>query len=162
MFRLCAALPFVVWSAAAQALSCLPHDVAATFNEANASENRFVVVIGQLDFAAELLPKTDLNNQQGTPEETRIPATLTGKTLARGEFSQDYGQSIVLNAQCFGPWCASAVPGQEVLAFVNIDRDPAEVTITPCGGNAFAKPTEEMRARVLACTRGDCTPRLDR
>ena len=55
----------------AQALSCLPHAIEATFQEAEASEAAFVIVQGRLDFDAGALPQTDLANQH-EPYNQRI------------------------------------------------------------------------------------------
>ncbi|WP_323765922.1 hypothetical protein [Marinovum sp.] len=157
--RMSAALPLLLWSTGAQALTCLPPDVAATYREAAESTDRYTVVVGALTFDETQLPVTDMANQQNTPPETRIAARLTGEALTRAGFTFPYDREITLNAQCFGPWCAGAVSGAEYLAFVNLDRAVPEVAITPCGGFAFGQPTEAMRQRVIACFNGgDCVP----
>ncbi|WP_417524628.1 hypothetical protein [Marinovum sp.] len=161
--RLLTSLPLLLWAAGAQALTCLPHDVAATYRDAEKSEDRYMVVLGQMSFDEGLLPKTDMANQQNNPPDTRIPARLKGEALTRAGFNHPYDEEIVLNAQCYGPWCAGAVTGNEVLAFVNLDAETPEVTINPCGGFAFGSPTPEMTEQVIACHNGgDCTPRLHR
>jgi len=163
MFRLLVALPLILWSQGAAALSCLPHDVAATYHEAAESDDRYMIVLGEMQFDERLLPKTDLANQMDTPPDTRIPARLKGQALTRGGFLHPYDEEIVLNAQCFGPWCAGAVSGMRYLAFINLDRDTPEVTVTPCGGFAFGEPTPEMEKQVLQCRNGGtCEPKLTR
>ncbi|MDD9741403.1 hypothetical protein PVW47_16590 [Marinovum sp. SP66] len=161
--RLLTCLPLLVWAAGAQALTCLPHDVAAVYQDARDSEDRYMVVLGRMGFDATRLPETDMTDQANTPPDTRIPARLTGDALSRAGFIHPYDADIVLNVQCFGPWCAGAQSGDPVLAFVNLDAASPEVTITPCGGFAFARPTPEMTEQVIAChTGGDCTPRKQR
>lgn len=163
VFRLSLTLPLLLWAAGAHALSCLPHDVAAVFQEAQDSEDRFMAIIGELTFDETRLPKADMDRQQDTPPDTLIPARLSGKALSRAGFTGEYAADIILNVQCYGPWCAGAHSGMEYLAFVNLDRDMPEVTITPCGGFGFPQPTEEMKQQVVSCyDGGDCTPRLHR
>lgn len=163
MKRFLVSLPLVLWSAAAQALSCMPHDVAAIYREAADSPDRFMIVLGEMRFDKGLLPETDLSSQTETPPDTYIPATLTGQALTRAGFTHPYSEEIVLNAQCYGPWCAGATSGTRYLAFVNLDRDTPEVTISPCGGFAFATPTPEMEKQVLQCHNGGaCEPKLTR
>ncbi|MGY3438320.1 MULTISPECIES: hypothetical protein [unclassified Marinovum] len=163
VFRLCVAVPCLLWAASAQALSCLPHDVAAIFQEAQASEDRFMAIIGELTFDETRLPKADMDSQQDTPPDTLIPARLSGRSLSRAGFTGDYSADIMLNAQCYGPWCAGAQSGMAYLAFVNLDRDVPEVTINPCGGFGFPQPTKEMEQQVVSCLQGGtCTPRLHR
>lgn len=153
------ALPLLLWSAGAQALTCLPPDVAATYGEAAESADRYTVVVGALTFDEAQLPRTDMTDQQNTPPETRLAARLTGTALTRTGFTVPWDREITLTAQCFGPWCAGAESGADYLAFVNLDRDRPEVVITPCGGFAFGTPTEKMKARVVACFRGgSCLP----
>ncbi|TNF22735.1 MAG: hypothetical protein EP318_03025 [Rhodobacteraceae bacterium] len=148
---------------AAQALTCLPQDVARTYHEAAESDDRYLIVLGEVRFDAAHLPETDLTRQGDTPPDTRIPARLTGRALSRGGFLHPFDREIVLNAQCFGPWCAGAVSGARYLAFVNLDRQVPEVTVTPCGGFAFAEPTARMERQVLACLNGGvCAPKMTR
>ncbi|MDO6730143.1 hypothetical protein Q4577_08940 [Marinovum sp. 2_MG-2023] len=163
MFGKIAVVLCALTASGAQALSCLPHDVAAVFHQANTGEDRFVVVLGHMSFDATLLPKTDLANQLSTPPDTRIPAQIRGKALTAAGFTYDYDAAINLNAQCLGPWCAGAVSDTQYLAFVNLDRDVPEVTINPCGGFAFAEPTKAMADQVVQCLNGGtCEPRQHR
>ena len=156
-------LPFVFCAQVAQALSCLPHDVAATYRQAAESEDRFMIVLGEMRFDEGLLPETNLANQGDAPPDTRIPARLKGQALTQRGFLHPYDAEIVLNAQCFGPWCAGPVSGMRYLAFVNLDAETPEVTVTPCGGFAFGEPTREMETQVIQCHTGQaCEPKLTR
>ncbi|WP_299564858.1 hypothetical protein [uncultured Sulfitobacter sp.] len=139
----------------ARALSCLPHAIEATFQEAEASEAAFVIVQGRLDFDAGALPQTDLANQNATPPMTSIDAELLGMALGASGFDVPYDQPVTLVVACYGPWCASAQEGGDVLAFV--ERRPGArdvVTVTPCGGYLFATPTPAMIDAVRQCFNG--------
>ena len=152
-------LVFSLMSPAAFALSCMPHDVAQVYQEAAESETRYFVVLGELTFDKRKLPVTDWDNQADTPPDTRIPARLTGRSLEKGGFRKAFDGQITLNAQCFGPWRASAISGANYLAFVNADTH--ELVVTPCGGFGFTNPSNEVIDTVLQCHRGGaCEPVL--
>ena len=161
--RLLTCLPLLVWAAGVQALTCLPHDVAAVYQDARDSEDRYMVVLGRMSFDATRLPETDMTDQTNTPPDTRIPARLTGDALSRAGFIHPYDADIVLNVQCFGPWCAG---GQERRSGAGLRQSRRRLPggdDHPCGGFAFARPTPEMTEQVIAChTGGDCTPRRQR
>ncbi len=157
--RLTAALPLLLWSTGAAALSCLPHDVARVYQEAAASEDRYTVVLGEITFDPALLPEIVEDDPVSTPRDTRIPARITGRALSHGGFLHPHDSEIDLVLKCFGPWCARAQSGTRFLAFVNLDRQPPEVVLDPCGGTGFGRPTAAMEQQAVACfTGGDCSP----
>jgi hypothetical protein len=142
----------------AVALSCLPHDVAETYRRAAEAEEAYIVVQGRLAFDPALLPSTDMMPQQ-KPPHTLIPARLTGQALTRGGFDQAFDRAITLDVQCFGPWCASAVPGTEYLGFLERRDGGYVLAVDPCGGMGHPNPTPAMRDKVLRCLQGGpCTP----
>lgn len=144
----------------AQALSCMPHSVQAAYLQADAAEERFVIVRGLLDFDRRALPKVDWDNQQDTPPVTEIPATLHGKSLSGGAFHLPFEKDVTLLVECIGPWCASVPEGAEVLAFVELrDGMPDRIATNPCGGYLFPTPTPIMIRGVESCAAGEaCTP----
>lgn len=155
-------LCLLAWGSASAALSCLPHDVSAVYQDAADSKDRYMVVVGKMVFDERQLPTTDMSDQN-RPPDTRIPAQLKGLALSRSGFRHPYDEKITLNVQCFGPWCASAKSGSTYLAFVNLDADIPEVEVAPCGGYAFAAPTKTMKQQVIDCRNGgECVPKLHR
>lgn len=146
-------------SGPAFALTCLPHDVARTFQQAAEAEEPYIVVHGALQFDETRLPKMDMANQHQTPPETLIPAQITGKALSHDGFTIPFDRKITLNAQCFGPWCAGATSGADYLAFLEKRADGYRLSVTPCGGFGFGSPSQEMLDTVKACFRGEqCDP----
>lgn len=133
------------------ALSCMAPDVARTFARAADAEARYVVVRGRLDFDAAQLPETDWQDQQATPPHTAIKARITGWALSKSGFDRRFERKIMLDLQCFGPWCASAVPGTDYLGFLEQRPDGYVLVLDPCGGMGFATPTQEMLDRVQTC-----------
>lgn len=157
----------------AAALSCMPHSVEAAFQQAQADDASFVIVRGVLDFDARALPKVDWDKQRATPELTLIDAELRGMSLTPDGFSLPFDKPVTLAVACYGPWCASAQQGSEVLAFVQLGGaggasdvvaggasdvvagGASDVVATnPCGGYLFATPTPKMIRRVKACFAG--------
>lgn len=141
----------------ALALSCLPHSVEATYQRAAEAKESYVVVQGRLTFDASALP----DNGTGTinpPEETPIPAEISGKALSDGGFDVPFEQPLMLNVLCYGPWCGSAEEG-EVLAFLKRGANGTYMLESnPCGGDLFGSPKPAMVDKVIACFQGaDCT-----
>lgn len=143
----------------AVALSCMPHSVEAAYSSAQEAEERFVVVRGKLAFNTRKLPKVDYDDQAATPNMTRIKATLQGKSLGLGGFETPYHKPVTLAVACYGPWCASAQRGVEVLAFVELNPNGDVVATNPCGGYLFHNPTPKILRAVEQCMQGGpCKP----
>lgn len=139
-------------------LSCLPPDVVRSYMRAADATEPYIVVRGTLSFDAARLPSTDMTSQR-KPPHTRIPARLTGQALTRQGFDQDFDRDITLDVQCFGPWCAAAVPGTEYLGFLERRDGGYVLAIDPCGGMAHPEPTPAMLEQVLTCLQGGpCAP----
>ena len=180
-FRLAPGLAFLLLSclpfAPAHALSCLPHDVARTYEQAAQSDDTYIVVHGILTFDKTHLPKTDWQNQHKTPPNTLIPARLEGKALTQDGFVARFDRSITLNVQCLGPWCANAKSGTHYLAFLRKTGGPSgtgetrqstsrsryRLDINACGGMGFAAPSAQTLETVVTCFRGgSCKPQRPR
>ncbi len=140
----------------AVALSCTPHSVQGAFLDASADKANYIVVRGKLKFDVRKLPKTGQNT---APQLTRINAELSGFVLSRRGFKTPYNNSVILEVACFGPWCASAQEGGEVLAFVKQDAEGDVVATNPCSGYLFSTPTPKMIRAVKRClTNKGCKP----
>lgn len=145
--------------APALALSCLAPDAARTFNQLDEAEERYVVVHGVLTFDDTKLPETDLQDQTSTPDSTPLPARLIGKSLSRDGFQTPYDKPITLDVRCFGPWCAGAPSGVEILGFVELRESGPVLTLDPCSSTSFIDPDETTLNQVTDCMRGDaCKP----
>ncbi|RKF13842.1 hypothetical protein D6850_11625 [Roseovarius spongiae] len=143
----------------ASALSCLPHDVAATFQRVNDAEEVYVGVLGTLTFDESRLPVVDMEQQQNIPPETKIPARIKGHTLSAEGFVTAFARDVTLNVQCAGPWCAKPQSGTLYLGFLRKENGDYSLSINPCGGDAFADPNRVMRETVRRCfAGGECEP----
>ncbi|WP_324753771.1 hypothetical protein [Roseovarius sp. Pro17] len=153
------ALATLTLASPAAALSCLPHDLARTYQRIHAAPESYIAVYGTLDFDASQLPEVDMANQQATPPETRIPARFSGEALGQIGFTRPFAGPVTLRALCFGPWCAQPPAGGNVLAFVQQGEDGYSLTVDPCGGDAFFAPAPELLDKVHRCFTGDaCQP----
>lgn len=146
-------------TAPALALTCLPPDVARTYQQAAEADGAYIVVHARLEFDADALPRTDWQDQAASPPHTMIPARMTGQALTKTGFDLPFDRAITLDAQCFGPWCAGASPGKSYLAFLQRTQDGYLLALDPCGGMGFADPTPETLRRVETCySGGRCDP----
>ncbi len=146
---------FMCFAGQASALSCLPHSVQAAYQQAAEAEDVYVVIHGRLSFDGDLLPVTDWQDQASTPEQTRIPAQIEGQMLTAGGFDRDVVLDLTFDVLCYGPWCASGVPGVGYLAFAKQTPTGYVLQTNPCGGFAFAQPSPDQIQAVEACHGGD-------
>lgn len=162
MFFRSSLIAAAVWAAVggpALALSCMPPDVNRMWTEAAKSDASYVVATGTLSFDASRLPKTDWDDQAATPALTQIPARFKGKGLTRGGFTSSMQMRVVMDVQCFGPWCAGVSPDTLYLLFLRKDADGYHAVFDPCGGLAMGSPPAELQKHLTACMNGaDCRP----
>lgn len=154
MIRACALLLALLGAGQAAALSCLRPDLARSFNQATASEKTYVVLYGTFDFDLRKLPQVDWDRQQDVKPDNPIRARFTGHSLSRQGFVPSSIKRMTLNAQCFGPWCSALAPDTPYLAFVEKIGDRYTLAISPCGGFAFANPTQDQLDQVTTCFQG--------
>jgi len=141
----------------AMALSCVRPSVERSYGYAEASDVAHVVVEGVLKFDANALPKRDLSDND--VKTAQLEAKLTGTSMSKAGFLAHFAHDITLSLECAGPWCATAESGAEILAFVERSDAGYTLRLGPCGGTAFFDPTAEMKAKALACFRGQsCKP----
>ena len=155
LFRqaLIAALLAALLPAQASALSCLRPEIDALWTRATEGEARYTVALGRLDFNAASLPQTG----DARPRPVYLPARFTGNGLTQQGFDAPMSLNVALEVRCIGPWCGSATPGQELVAFLRQQPDGWVVELAPCGGMVWPEPDAAVRARLLACMQGaDC------
>ncbi|WP_299609796.1 hypothetical protein [uncultured Tateyamaria sp.] len=135
------------------ALSCLPHGVTNAYQKAAAAEDGYVPVLGTLAFDPDLLPEMDLSKPQQGDGVTLIPATFKGEALTVRGVSQPFETDVVLEVQCFGPWCPQPAPG-EMLGFLRQTSHSYVLHTNACGGFLFGRPTGEQVEQVKECLAG--------
>ena len=152
-----AALALALLSAGpALALSCFPPDPAADFLDADASEDSWLVVEGDLTFNTALLPERDMLDNDA--KDVEIPARFRGKSLSLGGFDRDFITPITLRLTCAGPWCGGAAPGN-MIAFLKREAGGYVMIADPCGTRVYPDASPEVRNRLTQCMRGGvCKP----
>ncbi len=157
--RVLALLVLALAASPAQALSCRPYFAEQAFRDADASPDRYVVVHGRLDFNPADLPGADVPALSQLPRDNFFTATLTGFSLTGSGFDARFVRPIRVNAQCFGPWCATLEPGSDYLAFLKQEPQGYLLELSPCGGMAFANPSERVLQSMHECLLGGrCEP----
>lgn len=122
----------------------------------NAPEG-YVAVSGVLTFDPSDLPKTDWDHQDQTPPLTRVSAQMKGKSLTKSGFTGAFDRRISMEVACFGPWCAGATSDKPMLAFLKQTSRGYSLSLTPCGGHAFADPSPKDLRKVHNCyLKGTC------
>ena len=151
------ALAGCVAASQSAALSCMRPDVAQSFRMAAASEDVYIVLLGQFNFAP--LPSTQTDDINA-PREVSGPATFTGQYLGAEGFQDAPMFDMTIAVTCAGPWCGGIAPSDDsYLAFVQQTADGYVLAVDPCGTSAFANPTPEQIATVESCMNGDpCEP----
>lgn len=145
---LCVLLAQPVWS-----LSCLPPDVARDYAHASESEDRYLIVKGDLFFDETLLPKRDLATQSDDGP-TEFAAWLDGHSLTPEGFTQRFERYVILRVECLGPWCGGATTGDH-LAFLKQQGTEFVLSVGPCGSMSYPDPTKAQLETVTNCMRGE-------
>ncbi len=157
--RLLGATAFALIAGPAVALSCLAPDVANTFIHLDEAPETYVVIHGTLTFDEGALPQTNWEDQAATPTDTPIPARMSGMSLTPDGFTASFERAMTFNPKCLGPWCASAVSGSEVMAFVEYRDGGYVFSLGPCYAKGFFEPDQATLDQAVACMRGEsCTP----
>ena len=134
----------------AQALSCLPPDIARTFDWVAAAEERYIVLNGTFSFDA--LPRT--RGGQLDPVTVTLESVFEGNYLGVDGFIDAPRLDVSLAFVCMGPWCGSMRSGDEVLVFAQQSADGYTVEVDPCYSTVFPSDDDTLE-RVEACMRGE-------
>lgn len=152
------AVLFALLPLPALALSCMPYQVTDAFLDVAKAEDGYVPVLGQLSFDPDMLPKVDWNAQGDVPPKTLLPASFEGKAMTVRGVDLPFRTDVVLEVQCFGPWCPSPRPGP-VLAFLRKTSHSYVLETNACGGYLFGSPSDAQVQQVRECLAGRaCAP----
>ena len=150
-------LALCVLASHASALSCMRPDLATTFLQMNEVPEDVYVLRGSLEFDESLLPQGVVNEPR---EPEPIPAMFKGKGLTLDGFTYRFERPVTVQPVCYGPWCGSAVSGEEMITFGKVVAGAVIVEVNPCGTTTFYEPTQTMVDSVVGCIRGDrCEPK---
>lgn len=154
---LLAALLFGLSAPPAEALSCRRPDVARSFQAADTSPERYVVVLGQLDFDATPPPKTRPGQP---PQPRRLRARLQGRGVTPTGFGAWVDRDITVEITCVSAWCGSVPKFEQMLMFLRQSGNGLTLEAGPCPQFHFPSPTAADLATLRRCLSGaPCTPR---
>lgn len=158
MLRILSCLAVCLAPLQALALSCMPWQVENAYQQAQESDDLYVVVHGELSFEQAEFPVTDWSRQEEVPPETRLRAKIDGDQMGSGGARAGVSQDLTFVVTCAGPWCPQATSGETVLAFLRETTDGFALELGACGGMMFARPDDDMLSRAQTCLDGGaCT-----
>ncbi len=145
---------FVMTTAPALALSCMPFSIEDAYKRAAASKERYLAVHGVLTFDAHLMPDSYVVD---APSEILIPARIKGEFMTSKGFYTPISTAVTLKVECAGPWCGGARNNTDYLAFLREAGNSYELLISPCASDAFSTPSKKDLETILQChTGGPC------
>ena len=138
------------------ALSCVKPDVATSFQQAQASDDRWGAVIGRLHFDDGQRPAAVADAPR---KSVAIRGQLVGESLTEDGFTDPFQGHVTVSFECAGSWCGHVKSGARVLAFVKRVQGRHLVIVEPCGAWLFENPSREDERRLHRCyVGGYCQP----
>lgn len=154
MWRIAVVVLTALLAQPALALSCLSPDITRDFALAAGSDDRYILVRGDLHFDETALPDRADRRSSRQHDSIDIPGWLAGQSLTPDGFTKPFERDVILRVSCLGPWCGSTAKGPHLAFLKQEDRDWV-VQISPCPGMTYANPTVEQGDMALACLRGE-------
>ncbi|MBT0957430.1 hypothetical protein IV417_08530 [Alphaproteobacteria bacterium KMM 3653] len=147
--RLLAVLTLALLTTAqgAFALSCLRPDPVRSYENARNSSQAHRIVLGKITL---LTPAPAAKGQ----DPITVKARLKGHELTTKGFTAPYDQTITLSTSCAGPWCGSLPNDTTGMAVLSEHSGGPLLSMGPCGGSFFARPSKEALTKVVTCHRG--------
>ncbi len=131
----------------AQALRCLPPDVARSYVQG--ADVGVVIVRGALRHTGRKPPRST------APHPLRQAALLSGMQLGAGGFDQPFDNAVTIQTTCAGPWCGSVPQQADDMIYVLRQVGATWVIApSPCDAAVFA-PTDDVLATLTACVTGN-------
>lgn len=145
---------FLLLPNTASALSCMPYNAVAGFQDAAKANADYIAVLGRLSFNKRDLPKVDWSRQQDVKPDNFLTGRIDGESLTGTGFNAPFKRDIRINVQCAGPWCAGLENGSEFLVFLKRDNGTYLLEVNPCQGFAFSNPTQTTIRKIENCMQG--------
>lgn len=138
-------------AAPVSALTCMPFTIADSFDYAQKSPWRVIVVLGELSTPEPLDPYANLDHD-AMPRDVSYPATLTGMQATTTGFDVPFSETVTVRVSCAGDSCAGTRDGVSMIAFVYVQDDGSLVlSAEPCGSDMFYHPTQAQIRLIERC-----------
>jgi len=130
----------------AQALRCLPPDIARSYMR-GAAEGA-VIVRGALHHSG------GKPTSRAAQHPRRQAARLSGMRLGPGGFDQPFDGPVTIQTTCAGPWCGAVPqPSDDMIYVLRQVGTTWVIAPSPCDAAVFA-PTGDAPATLTACLTG--------
>lgn len=153
MIRLGASLiVYLALATQASALSCIPPNIARTFNDVHASSDVYVMGLGTLT-AKGRIPKYIEGQAR------HIPAQFRGVLLGQSGQTKTQNLNVTLDAICYASWCGGfPKTDQQILVFLKKTQAGYRLESNPCSGDFKVSPTKkELRILKKCLKNGGCS-----
>lgn len=139
----------------AMALSCMRPSVEASFAEAVAAKESYLVVKGTITFDERKLPKPNMRTQTA-PKRTVIKARFNGHSLNTAGFATLFEKPVDYVVRCAVIWCGGGQSGEEIVAFIERTATGYALEMGPCGGRAFPATRDNVSDAIACIQSGAC------
>ena len=143
---------FAALASQAVALSCLPPNVARTFNQINEAPDTYVLALGVLTIKGRI-PKY----KESQPRQ--VLAQFSGVFLGTSGQSAEQTVPVTVDAVCYASWCGGFPETDEkMIAFLKKTKADYHLQTNPCGGHFKIAPTpKDLRLMRKCLKQGGCT-----
>lgn len=141
-----------VFATQAVALSCMPENIARTFNWVHEAPDTYVMGLGTLT------QKGDIPiYKEGMPRQ--IKTRFKGVLLGTSGQTEEQTIPVTVDAICFASWCGGYPKTDEsMLVFLKKTPTGHRLESNPCGGHYTISPTTDEIKLLQKCLRqGGCT-----
>lgn len=162
MIRAAATAVMLLAATQAAALTCVRPGPVQSFQMAQDSPDRYIVLYGSLSADPALFPPSDGSLTPQLPsilDPAPVPASFTGHSLTREGFTRDASGPLLLQPTCAGPWCGGPPGRGPLLAFARLTEAGPVIEIDPCRTWVYPLPSLAVLELLAACMRGEaCGP----
>lgn len=146
------AMFLAVLASQASALSCLPPNIARTFNQVNDAPDVYVMGLGVLTATGQI-PKY----KEGKPRH--ISAQFKAVFLGTSGLSAEQDMAVTVDAICYASWCGGFPKTDEkMIAFLKKTGAGYRLESNPCDGHFKIAPSpKEIRLLQKCLKRGGCS-----
>ena len=142
------------------ALSCAPQQIEDSFKIHSESKAHYALVSGRLINKRNVVAGPDIKGGMGQRSEY-FTATFIGEQATRAGFNRNLKATVAVSVGCGGPWCGFIEMNTPMMTFLEITPHGHKLSVGPCGGAVFYRPTKDQTSRALQCLRGGvCEPNL--
>ncbi len=140
---------FTALATQAMALSCMPPNIAHTFNYLHASPKTYVMGLGKIT-AMETIP------EYVRGEERHISAEFKGVFLGTSGRTKQQSLLLTVDTTCVSVWCGNfPKTDKQMLVFLQKTDVGYQMESSPCGGHFKISPTSKDIRTLKQCLKNN-------